>query len=396
MNKIIFFSDFAVNHTNRGCQALTYGGLYFIKHKFNTNDAKIISPSYYIRRKRKDEIHHVVLGKDNIEITKRYYWLPEIILSCLLIKILGDRFKVGRFAKDIQKLKYAFNISGGDGFSDIYSSKTFMVLLWPSLVTAFLNKHLILLPQTIGPFYRYSNRLLAEYAIRKAKQVFVRDEVYVKELIRLNVRFSITNDVSYYMEPQKVNIDIPQNAIGINISGLAYFNSYKNLTGKFLYYKDLLIDIIEMFQSKNIPIFLIPHTYDHKIPEINADDLQASKDLVKLLKHKSNITIIDEDFIAPELKYIISKMDFFAGTRLHSNFAAIYSEVPVFGLSYSYKFSGSFDRYGLNDHYSSVTDIKKEDILQIIKKIEFSYENRDKIRKQLQSFFKDQNISSSL
>jgi polysaccharide pyruvyl transferase WcaK-like protein len=353
---------------------------------FEIKKSTIITPGYYIRKKRIDEIHRLRISNEEFEISRRFYWLPEIIISSILIKLFRGRFGFGKFYRDLKKVDFVFNISGGDGFTDIYSNKTFIALFWPSLIGALLNKKLILLPQTIGPFNKVKNQNLAEYAIKKATKVYVRDLVYADRLKKLEVPYIETNDVSFYMEPQKVDIEIDSNAIGINISGLAYYNNYKDLKGRFPYYKNLLIKIIELFQNRNIPVFLVPHTYNHETPEINADDLQASKDIYESLTNKKGINIIaspNTDYIAPELKYIISKFDYFIGTRLHADFAAIYTNVPVFGLAYSYKFSGSFNRYGLNEHYSSVVDLKKEDIQEIVNKIEKSYLERQQTKNEM-------------
>jgi polysaccharide pyruvyl transferase WcaK-like protein len=384
MDKLVFFSDFAANHTNRGCQALNYGSFHFMRCVLGIDNASIISPGFYYRKRKSDEIHILQLSVDeNIKVTRRFYWAPEIIITSILYKIFGGKIGMGKFYKDLMNVDYILNISGGDGFSDIYSTKTFRHLFWPSLIGAFLNRKLILLPQTIGPFKKNKNRILADFAIRKAEQVFVRDLVYAEQLKKLNVAYQLTNDVSYYMKPKDVIINIETNAVGINISGLAYFNNFKDLKGRFPYYKELIVNIIEFFQELKVPIYLVPHTYNHESPEINADDLQASKDLFHLLKNNSGIKIIDADYIAPELKYIISKFDFFIGTRLHANFAAIYSHVPVFGLAYSYKFSGSFNQYGLEENYASVIDMKKEHIQEIVQKIGKCYIEREITKEKL-------------
>lgn len=383
MDKFIYFSDFAATHTNRGCQALNYGSFPFIHKVLSFDGFTIVSPEYYFRKKRNDEKHLIQLPDESIEIIRRYYWVPEIIFTTILFKLFGGKIGFGEFYNDLKKVDHVLNISGGDGFSDIYSSHTFRHLYWPSFLGAFLNKNLIILPQTIGPFKKKFNRILAEYAIKKAEKVFVRDLAFADRLNKLNIPFNLTNDVSFYMKPLKVDIDIEDNAVGINISGLAYYNHFKDLKNRFPYYRELILSLIEFFQKRKIPVFLVPHTYNHEVPEIDADDLQASKDIFKTLKTKSGVTVIDADYIAPELKYIISKFDFFIGTRLHSNFAAIFSHVPVFGLSYSYKFSGTFDRYGLNNNYSSVIDMKKENIQEITRKVEKCYAEREITKGQL-------------
>ena len=68
-------------------------------------------------------------------------------------------------------------------------------------------------------------------------------------------------------------------------------------------------------------------------------------------------------------------MSFFIGTRMHANFAAIYTGVPVFGLAYSYKFAGAFDANNLNgkEQTAMINNISDSEIPTIIKKIDRFY-----------------------
>ena len=93
------------------------------------------------------------------------------------------------------------------------------------------------------------------------------------------------------------------------------------------------------------------------------------------LDNKNNVYLIDNDLTAPQIKYSISKMSFFIGSRMHANFAAIYSNVPLFGLAYSYKFAGAFTSNGLDGEKQTVmiNNIQEKDIDDIIKKIESFY-----------------------
>lgn len=379
-NNILFLYDFAINHTNRGCQALTYGSISFIKKIIKDADKlEWIVPGYCFRH-RKDEIFNVEVDGEIVAIKRRYYFLPEIIISTFFYRLFKKSLFKTSFAKDLERLEYVTNISGGDGFSDIYSPLTFLILTWPSLISVFLRKKLIVMPQTIGPFTNKFVKKAAHYILKGAHKVYVRDLVYAKMLEKLGVDYTFNYDVSYYMNPKSVNYEVKKNSIGINVSGLTYYNNYRNLAGKFEYYKELIIRLINSFQTKGIPVYLVPHTYNYHVPEINSDDLQASKDIYNSLQNKDNIFVLDEDLNAPELKYIISQFDFFIGTRMHANFAAIFTKTPVFGLAYSYKFSGSFDLYGLNNNYSSVIDISKEHIEQIIQKIHSVYDDRSSMK----------------
>lgn len=68
-------------------------------------------------------------------------------------------------------------------------------------------------------------------------------------------------------------------------------------------------------------------------------------------------------------------MTFFIGARMHANFAAIYTGVPVFGTAYSYKFQGAFDANGLNGEFQTamINNLSREQIPEFILRIERVY-----------------------
>lgn len=53
------------------------------------------------------------------------------------------------------------------------------------------------------------------------------------------------------------------------------------------------------------------------------------RDLYGKLEDNTNVYVVDRDLISPQVKYVISQMQFFIGTRMHANFAAIYTGVPL-------------------------------------------------------------------
>lgn len=98
--------------------------------------------------------------------------------------------------------------------------------------------------------------------------------------------------------------------------------------------------------------------------------------MIDRLKDKTNVVFVDEDLISPRVKYVISKMSFFIGTRMHANFAAIFTNVPLFGLAYSYKFQGAFEENGLFNRTVMINNIKNEEIDGIIARVEKVYQQQ--------------------
>ena len=375
--KKFFFAGGDLLSNNRGCQALGYGGISFINSTFiNSSSVKIIIP-LFTRKEIKSYNNKMSFISNSLVELKNYTYTDIIVawFELILLKRKKNRVK-NKLSKDLLDTEYIFNVNGGDSFSDIYGIKQFLIFTLPSIVALLFHKHHIFLPQTIGPFKKGYIKKFAKFILQRTEQVFVRDTEFSKQLVEWGIAFKEVTDLSSRMETQIIhnldNFDRLKGAIGFNVSSLAYFDDYKHLKGRFNHYKSLCIEIIQNFQKENKAIWLVPHTY--KIEEdVVSDDLLAIHDLFNSLPTKQGVYIINEDFNAMELKYIISKFSFFIGTRMHACFAAIFTGVPVFGLAYSYKFKGGFEKAGLIDNCYDIVDLQEEDFDEVISKIKSKY-----------------------
>lgn len=376
----ILISGFNLNDSNRGTAALAYGSLSFLtKEGFLEDNDKVLvtwpfgnpfKSTNYIDREES-----ISQGNRTYKITYRSIWKFEYFLLRHGINIPFTKSN-----KLLRKVKLVAAINGGDGFSDIYGTKIFNERLYDTYVAIKKNIPLIILPQTLGPFTNLINYTKAKQILSYAKQVYIRDNKFISNLNEIGIRYIETKDLSYYMLPEPFNIDIKDGAIGINISGLAYFNNFGPLAGQFTNYPLLITEIVRYFQDKNKYIYLISHSYDYERPCINNDDLIASREFYKNLKNKHNIFLVDRDLSSPQIKYLISKMAFFVGTRMHANFAAIYTNVPLFGLAYSYKFQGAFEANGIYGQTALINNIKESDISFILNKIDNIYKKQLNIK----------------
>ena len=128
-----------------------------------------------------------------------------------------------------------------------------------------------------------------------------------------------------------------------------------------------------LFQGMGKQVYLISHSFNYNRPEPFNDDLSAAKELYAKFTNKQNVHLVDRDLISPQVKYLISRMSFFVGTRMHANFAAIFTKVPLFGLAYSYKFKGAFENNGIYNRTANVREMKPEDVDIILKAVESAY-----------------------
>ena len=375
--EFVLISGFNIHDNNRGTAALSYGAISFLNMKKLLNKNHTLVNFRVIKNFFKPEN---IGSEKEIISTADGEWLHitynVFFIEIILYMHLGILLPFTKFGKIMRHIDFVAAINGGDGFSDIYGTGTFLYRLHDTNYAMRRGIPVIILPQTLGPFKDKINYSIAERIKKKKKKVYVRDDKFINELKRLNVDYEMTKDLSAYMKPQQWNIKIPNDSIGINVSGLTYSNHFRSLSGQFEQYPMLINEIIKHFQKKNLTIYLIPHSYCYNKPEEANDDMLACRETYNKLENKNGVIIIDKDLSSPQLKYVISRMSFFIGTRMHANFAAIYTGVPLFGLSYSYKFEGAFNANGLDgkNQTAMINNITTKDIDRIVDKIELTYQ----------------------
>lgn len=373
MKPYFILSGLNLNDNNRGTAALGYGAFSFLQQKGYLHKGQELLEIKYRRNPFKLISQTEQLAIQENTWTKRtvYLWsLHRRLLRKynLIIPCMG-------LSRLIKKIDFVAAINGGDGFSDIYNTATFMMRLPDTLFAMKTGIPVIQLPQTMGPFTEKSNYDLAVKILRYSTVVYVRDKKYVDELDKIGIKYEVTKDLSAFMQPEPWNIKIKEGAIGINVSGLCYSNTFRTLSGQFEAYPTLMKRLVEHFQNMGVHVYLIPHSYQYGDPEESNDDMVACQAVYDSLDNKNDVIFVNDDLISPKVKYVISQMSFFIGTRMHANFAAIYTGVPVFGLAYSYKFAGAFDANGLNsqEQTAMINNIDEKDIDNIIAKINKYY-----------------------
>lgn len=376
MKQYVVISGLGLQDNNRGTAALGYGAFTFLQERGFLKEGhrliKLVSTGNPLKP------YHKAINKTERFVVNGHEWIQDTITIKFYIwkffKITGIVLPFTNLRRLLKDIDWVAAINGGDGFSDIYNSQTFYGRLPESMMAIKANIPLIILPQTLGPFENRENYVLAQRILKYASHVYIRDNEFIAELMKMGVKYELTNDLSSFMKAEPWDIEIvSSNSIGVNVSGLAYSNSFRSLSGQFDSYPELINQLIMLFQKKGKIVYLIPHSYRFGNPENGNDDLQACQLAYNRLADKSHVILIDKDLTSPQVKYLISKMTFFVGTRMHANFAAIFSKVPLYGLAYSYKFQGAFERNGIYNRTTMINNIKPNQIPSIIDQIYNAY-----------------------
>lgn len=342
--------------TNRGTEALVRGTISLLEKAFGNNIEVTLASS----TPELDKKQNLPFVKKNILRT-----LPQ--KYNLFIRVIR---KIGKLVNLISPYDFSYVIDcakksdlvlevGADNYDVAYN-------LYPSLHQ--LNKKLR--KNTKGKLFLYDCSLNKESVNEQfINELKLFDAVSVREIqtyenileICPTAKLHFIPDPAFVMNPS--NVLLPDfwengNMIGINLSTLIVGSAYgDNLKEKVLQSYEFMID--NLLLKTRMKVVLVPHV-------MKRADLEILEEIKNLYKDNLRVCLIsNEDYSAPELKYIISSCRFFVGARTHATIAAYSSCVPTLVLGYSTKSIGiARDLFGTDKGYVvPVQELTNKEIL---------------------------------
>ncbi len=116
-------------------------------------------------------------------------------------------------------------------------------------------------------------------------------------------------------------------------------------------YREFVLSLAEaIIDITDTNLVLIPHTYGPP-GGINSDPDGCKEVYDALIGKRSGgrLSIVDREYDASQLKWIIGRCDIFIGSRLHSCIASLSQGIKTIGVAYSRKFKGLFESLGFSD-----------------------------------------------
>jgi polysaccharide pyruvyl transferase WcaK-like protein len=394
---------------NMGVSALTAGTIKCIIHQFP--DAEI-----YLLDYGKDTITYnlqidhrsVPIQLINMRFSKKVYLKNNIalllILSLVINLIPSQKIRKNLFSrnfclKHICEADIITSIAGGDSFSDIYGMGRFFYVSLPQVLSLFLGKKLVLLPQTIGPFNGTIVKFIARYIMNRVSIVYSRDYTGLREAKNFlgakydSKKLRFCYDVGIVVDPVKPHkIDLDglfekrkdnSNIIGLNVSGLLFMGGYtqNNMFGLKIDYRKFIYNLIDfLIRRKNVTVLLVPHVFGF-LENSESDSIICEKIYNELKPtYKDKLFLVKGTYNQSEIKWIIGLCDFFIGSRMHACIAALSQNVPAVAIAYSKKFLGVMETLDLETHIADPRSLCEKNILNIIDKM---YGQRKSTRKHL-------------
>jgi polysaccharide pyruvyl transferase WcaK-like protein len=288
------------------------------------------------------------------------------------------------------KADAVLDISGGDSFTDIYGHHRLDSICAPKQLALRRRSPLILLPQTYGPFQQSDSRARAERIVRAASIAWARDErsfAVLRDLLGNAFdadRHRCGVDVAFLLPTER-----PPNALvdqigplatprgdrdrpvlGLNVSGLIWKDPERARSAfhfKADYNAAVRSFVLRALNETDATIALMPHVVTAS--GHYESDFDAARELRDLVASQ-NPSIADRILVVPAVddprhaKWIISRCDWFCGTRMHATIAGLSSGVPTAAISYSPKTLGVFETCAMGEHVADPTVSDADEIVE--------------------------------
>lgn len=285
-----------------------------------------------------------------------------------------------------------------DSFTTLYGPGPFLTNFYTIFLGKLLRKKVVLYGSSIGPFKNRLYETLGRYIIKKVDLVTLREEIsydYLKKIGVKNPAMYVTADLAFALDPaptEKVRkimsvegINKKGNPlIGMSLSQIISrwaFPEIKNTWEKYDKFIKIMAQVVDhLIKKLQATIVFVPHSLG---PNKGNDDRIAHKDIFKLIKNKNDVILIENEYSPGELRGLIGQFDLFIGARTHSVISAAIMCVPFVALKYeSFKTQGIISKMlGCED---LVDDIKNLDYDTLISKIDDAWNNREKIKSELE------------
>jgi colanic acid/amylovoran biosynthesis protein len=260
---------------------------------------------------------------------------------------------------------------------------------------------LILLPQTLGPFREPAHRAEAVAILAAARAVWVRDAASFAFLQQaLGARFDperhrLGLDMAVAL-PARMPTDLPPSLLdwlakargfpvaGLNVSGLlvqeaaaarATFGLADGHDRQALAAARAVLD-----HDPAMRLVLVPHV--HRALTDRESDLAAALWLKARLDadYPDRVEVLPGRPDAMALKWVLSRLSWFAGARMHATIGAFSSGTPTLGFGYSDKAAGVFQQCGIGGH---VADLRQLDAAALALAVTQSLARREATRQDL-------------
>ena len=382
MSKAIFFGSYG--HKDLGDDAHLLATISIIRKEKPDTELTVLAydPEIYQKRYSLETDYALLFNKLNKRSNNFLKYLnylilfPQPLLAAVMLKYLKVNISFNRQIRSILRHMYSSNViiaSGGRMINEDFK-KSVITYLYLTILAKIINKPIIYLGQSLGPFYSKSFKFLCSRILNFTETITVRDQKSKDNLAELKVNrplIKLTGDSGMLLVPaksEKIKLILDKEQIlrdrpliGISVRKWIYPRD-RNSKEKHSTYVKVLAEtadgMIDKFHARVIFLSTMTSELD--------DDRKTAIEIFKLMKFKSYAKVITNEYTAGEAKGIIGSMDMFIGTRFHSLVFATTMCVPSICISPTFKNEEYMRLIGQGDLVCKIEEIGLERMNRLI------------------------------
>ncbi len=301
----------------------------------------------------------------------RGWLLALLFISALLSRWLGKPIPL---FPDQQKRDLLAELASADlivasGGGYLYHWFTFAgALCWCSII---LRRPMVLLPQSIGPFYHPLQVRLAQSIVRGADLVFTRETISLQRARDLGAREARCEpDLAFGFPSAPPELarawlkwHLPTGIAATMYVGLTAID-WQGQNARFRdqqRYERVLAAFIDRLTAQGAVVILFAQTCG---PTQAEDDRLVNQRLHQQVRDPQRVVVINEVLPPALLQAIYGCMDYFVATRLHSFILATNAGVPALTIGYLSKSAGLLSDMGLADRCLDIQHLNLDNLWQ--------------------------------
>ena len=229
---------------------------------------------------------------------------------------------------------------GGSLLQDVTSLKSLIYYLGVIYTALILGKKVVIYSQGIGPINSKLGRFLTRAALKRCKEISVRDKKSQELLKSWKIDSELVQDPIFKLDLPVKN---KKGTVGVQL------RNFPTLTGDFM--KALADEIVKRFSDKKVEVISLQDSLD----------LSVCEDFARMLKKKGldNVEVLSGLSINDVFDRI-SDLEYLIGMRFHANIVGIKSGVKTLAINYDIKVKKLADEYNLPLIELNQRDFSKE------------------------------------
>lgn len=377
---------------NKGDAAIVLGMARAIREHLPSAEITVLSFTPKL-----DEAHYTQWDIQTLTNVLNPYPMKGGKLSTIVLTApeLGARFVAGLVGRELpfrsavrdtlEAYKHADIVVGCGGAylgGGKYQSLGHLYGLW---LGKRFNKPVVLYAHSVVPFRSASLRLVTTYVLGRLDLVMCRERTTYDYLRSIGTRtpLAVVPDPAFLLTPIpsehasamlrafKIGLE-DRPLIGMTVRNWG-FPGIKQKDIKLREYKDSIAQLAKyVVNEQRGRVVLFPQVTYGPVD----DDRMISNEIWASLPEtvKTRVHVITAELEPSELKGMIGCMDFFVGTRMHSNIFALGQRVPCIGIAYEPKTRGIMETLGLAGQVVEIDNVGEGMLLDMYRRLFLSKE----------------------